>query len=120
LFDTAKKNNLVEGTQARVVVSASCAPCTHHGAVSLRNIKYNLFLPILQKAHFIRSGFSFTNQTGKVKENLTGDPFSLFPEARICCIYFPFQIYIYLLVHSKTVFIRIGYRASKWKTEYEC
>jgi len=35
--------------QERVVVSASCAPRTHHGDVPLTNIKYNLFLPILQK-----------------------------------------------------------------------
>jgi len=35
--------------QAREVVSASCGPRTHHGNVPLRNIKYNLFLPILQK-----------------------------------------------------------------------
>jgi len=72
--------------QARVVVSASCAHRTHHGDVPLRNIKYNLFLPILQK-HILYIKFLPSHiKLKRRKKILRATLCSLLREDRICCM----------------------------------
>jgi hypothetical protein len=95
-----------------LVVSSSCVPRAHHGAVSFANIKQNLFLPILQKAYlYLKVLASQIKKKGEQENLRKTTPYIFFLEARVYCAFFSPEIYICCLVYLKTVINCTNYTA---------